>query len=424
MLFSIGFYAFGEQKLVVLIPLSALIDFFSGFLISKNYRKTGLYLSLTFNLCLLGYFKYSNFIYSNIGENISFLNLDSNKFASVLLPIGISFFTFQTMSYTLDVYFGKIKASRNFIDFLTYVTLFPQLIAGPIVRYSEIASALKKRKTTIKQFSYGIERFVIGLAKKLVIANNCAYLADGVFSLPHQESSILIATIGIIAYGFQIYFDFSGYSDMAIGLGYMFGFQFPENFNHPFSSRSIREFWQRWHITLSSWFKDYLYIPLGGNKASKHRTYLNLLIVFFITGLWHGAEWTFISWGLFHGFFILFEKIYIGKWLEKNLIISHIYTLLIVTLSWILFRSNTITDSINYFKTLVNFELTTNTEFLSFYMTKEVVLALIIALFLCIPYKLKITNTYFKLIKIVCLLFICYIYIASGSYNPFIYFRF
>lgn len=426
MLFSLGFYAFSEQKLVILIIVSALVDFVCAIIITKRYRKIGLFLSISFNLLLLGYFKYSNFIFSNLGDTFLFLGIDSNKYATVILPIGISFFTFQTMSYTIDVYYKKINATTNFINFLTYVTLFPQLIAGPIVRYSEVEVELKKRTTSITQFSLGVERFIIGLSKKLLIANNCAFLADGIFSLPYQESSPLIALLGILAYGFQIYFDFSGYSDMAIGLGNMFGFKFPENFNQPFSSRSIQEFWQRWHITLSRWFKDYLYIPLGGNRINKNRTYFNLLIVFFITGLWHGANWTFILWGLFHGIFILLEKFTLSNWLKQHKFTSHIYTLTVVTLSWIIFRSNTITEAINYFKTLFNFKLTTNIEFLNFYMTKEVIIALILSFLLCIPInlKVKITNPYFKVIKLFVLITLCYIYIASGSYNPFIYFRF
>ncbi len=266
---SLGFYTWGEKELVILIILSSIIDYSSGLIISNGKKKLGLLLSILFNLSILIYFKYSDFVFTNLtdllqGFNISHLN--ASKFSNVVLPLGISFYTFQTMSYTIDVYRGTVKANRNFIDFATYVTLFPQLIAGPIVRYKEIENELTNRVVTTQLFANGIERFIIGLAKKMIIANNCAFLADGVFALPASEISPLTAWLGVIAYSFQIYFDFSGYSDMAIGLGKMFGFNFPENFNYPYISKSVREFWRRWHITLSNWFKDYLYISLGGNR--------------------------------------------------------------------------------------------------------------------------------------------------------------
>ena len=262
---SLGFYTWGEKQMVILILLSSLVDYSSGLIINSGKKKIGLVLSIVFNLSILIYFKYSNFIISNINNNL---------ITNVVLPIGISFYTFQTMSYTIDVYRGNIKANKNFIDFTMYVTLFPQLIAGPIVRYSQVQKQLRERKTNAKQFATGVERFIIGLAKKMLIANNCAFFADAAFSLSQNQSSALIAWIGIVAYTLQIFFDFSGYSDMAIGLGKMFGFNFPENFNYPYISKSIKEFWRRWHITLSQWFRDYLYISLGGNRKGNHRTYI------------------------------------------------------------------------------------------------------------------------------------------------------
>ncbi len=443
LILSLGFYTWGEKELVILIILSALVDYSCGILISKNYRKLGLYASILFNLSLLFYFKYSNFIYSNLSEVLQSININvenASYFSNVILPLGISFYTFQTMSYTIDVYRGNIKANTNFINFATYVTLFPQLIAGPIVRYSEIEKELKKRVTSWALFAEGIERFIIGLAKKMIIANNCAFLADAIFALPPSELSALMAWLGVLAYSFQIYFDFSGYSDMAIGLGKMFGFNFPENFNYPYMSKSIQEFWRRWHITLSSWFKDYLYISLGGNRRGNIRTYINLFIVFLLTGLWHGANWVFIAWGLLHGAFIIIERLGLKKMLQKSPnFIAHTYLLITVGISWVFFRSETLIDAFNYIKSMFNFKSKTNFEFLNFYITKEILFVLIIAILFSTPIhrisknyikslesyslKFKIFST-LKMCSLITLFLICYVYIASDSYNPFIYFRF
>lgn len=417
--------------MVILILLSALVDYSAGLIINSGKKKLGLILSILFNLGILAYFKYFNFIVSNINSDI---------ITNVILPIGISFYTFQTMSYTIDVYRGHIKANKNFIDFAMYVTLFPQLIAGPIVRYSQIEKELKNRITTIKQFTVGIQRFIIGLSKKMIIANNCAYFADAAFSLSGHQSSALIAWIGIIAYTLQIYFDFSGYSDMAIGLGKMFGFNFPENFNYPYISKSIKEFWRRWHITLSQWFRDYLYISLGGNRKGNYRTYLNLIIVFFLTGLWHGANWTFVVWGLFHGLFLIVEKLGFDNFLKKqNAWLAHFYTLLVVVIGWVIFRSENLNQAINYIYTLFHFKASTNIDFLNFYLTKEVIIALILGLILSTPIYQKV-KLYFNNIKenksiynlgilsynagLILLFVICFYYIATEAYNPFIYFRF
>ncbi|MFC4723068.1 MBOAT family O-acyltransferase [Geojedonia litorea] len=339
------------------------------------------------------------------------------------------------MSYTIDVYLRKVKATRNFINFATYVTFFPQLIAGPIVRYKIIENQLVSRNTTTKQFSEGVERFIIGLSKKMIIANNCAFLADNIFSLHNSDLSAYLAWIGVIAYGFQIYFDFSGYSDMAIGLGKMFGFDFPENFNYPYISQSIREFWRRWHITLSNWFKDYVYISLGGNRKGVKITYINLLVVFFITGLWHGANWTFIAWGLFHGFFIIVERIGFDKILEKlPKVISHLYLLLVVSISWVFFRSENITDALNYIQSMFSFNLTTNLDFMKFLISKEIMFVLILATVFSTPVYKRFdslmsflnpkTFAGFKMFALMTLLVICFFYVATDAYNPFIYFRF
>ncbi|WP_452600909.1 MBOAT family O-acyltransferase [Pontimicrobium sp. MEBiC06410] len=440
---SLSFYTWGEKELVILIILSALIDFSAGLIINYGKRKLGLILSIIFNLSILFYFKYSDFVFSNLVEILQNFNIESltaNRFANVVLPLGISFYTFQTMSYTIDVYRGDVKANKNFIDFATYVSLFPQLIAGPIVRYSHIEKEIKNRTVSYKLFSEGIERFIIGLAKKMIIANNCAFLVDGIFNMPTSESSALITWLGVIAYSFQIYFDFSGYSDMAIGLGKMFGFNFPENFNYPYISKSIQEFWRRWHITLSSWFKDYLYIPLGGNRKGPLRTYFNLFFVFFVTGLWHGASWTFVIWGMSHGLFIVLEKLGLKKELNKlGATISLIYTLFIVNITWPIFRSDTISEAFNYIKMMFNFKTETNYDYLFFYLSKEIIIVLILAIIFSTPIHRQLKNylitlntssTKYKLIEtlriitLFVLLSISYIYIATDSYNPFIYFRF
>jgi len=440
--FSLVFYTWGEKELVLLILLSAAVDYISGLIISKGKRKLGLYISITFNISILLYFKYANFISSNLISLLEGFNMSPEgalNFSNIALPIGISFYTFQTMSYTIDVYRGQVKACKNFIDFATYVTLFPQLIAGPIVRYAVIEKELKSRTVTTSLFYEGVERFIIGLSKKMIIANNCGVLADAIFNLPPSESSMLIAWLGTIVYSFQIYFDFSGYSDMAIGLGKMFGFNFPENFNYPYISKSIREFWRRWHITLSNWFKDYLYISLGGSREGKWRTYTNLIIVFFVTGLWHGANWTFIFWGLFHGLFIIIEWNFKDTDSKRPAFLSHLYFLFVLNISWVFFRNDTMTDAFHYLMTMFNFSLETNTAFLNFYLTKEMLIVLFAALLLSTPIYKKIVSGVFnsnltsgtknmflplKLIGLFILLFICFTYIATDSYNPFIYFRF
>ncbi|NRD22030.1 MBOAT family protein [Winogradskyella litoriviva] len=437
LLCSLFFYTWGEGIMVLLILLSTIVDYFSALIIERGKKKLGLICSLTFNLGILIYFKYTNFIFKNINGILSYLNIkdsDTTQLATIILPIGISFFTFQTMSYTIDVYRGKVKANRNLIDFATYVALFPQLIAGPIVRYSDIKKELSNRKHSFSQFSEGIKRFIIGLSKKMLIANNCGFIADGMFSLTNSDLSIGMAWIGLLAYTLQIYFDFSGYSDMAIGLGKMFGFNFPENFNFPYISKSIREFWRRWHITLSKWFKDYLYIALGGNRKGKLWTYINLSIVFFITGLWHGDNWTFILWGLFHGFFIIVERVKLQKLLEKiPSVFSHIYLILIVMLSWVLFRCESIEHALYYYKSLFSFTTPLNNDYLNFYLTVEVIISMVLGILFSLQLHkfFKDYKPFNPLIKniidtsVIALLFILNMfYIANESYNPFIYFRF
>jgi len=430
--FSLGFYAFGEHEMVLLIILSAIVDFLCGLTIDKGYKKIGLIISILFNIGILVYFKFSNFFFSNFVEAFNLTSFQKHLFADVILPLGISFYTFQTMSYTIDVYRGHIKASKNFINFLAYVTLFPQLIAGPIVRYKTIQKELIEKHLGYKNFSRGIERFIIGLAKKVIIANQCAFVVDGIFSLSPNEMSALTGWIGVFMYSLQIYYDFSGYSDMAIGLGKMLGFNFPENFNFPYISKSIQEFWQRWHITLSTWFKDYLYIPLGGNRVTKYRNILNLIIVFFVTGLWHGAQWTFVIWGLYHGALILIEKLGLRNLLSKlPKMFSHIYFFLALNLSWVLFRSDTIADAKLYYQSMFNFSKAINTEFLNFYLTKEVYLVVLLGTLLSFPWfsnhlkKVLDRNSMLMKPAVYIILFIIItFYISIENYNPFIYFRF
>lgn len=438
---SLFFYTWGEKVLVLLILMSSLIDYSSALIIETGRKKLGLYLSILFNLGVLVYFKYADFICTNLIETLVHFNWDfenAHRFSSVALPLGISFYTFQTMSYTIDVYRGKVKATKNFINFATYVTLFPQLIAGPIVRYHDIQHELKNRRTSKAQFAEGIQRFIIGLAKKMIIANNCAFLADGIFSLSPNDITATTAWLGAIAYAFQIYFDFSGYSDMAIGLGKMFGFNFPENFNYPYISKSIREFWRRWHITLSEWFRDYLYIPLGGNR--NHRTFFNLLIVFLLTGFWHGADWTFIIWGLFHGLFIVLEHIKLGKILQKlPNFISHLYVIPVILVSWVFFRSDTLSYALHFIYAMFSFDFSYNPQFLDYYLSSELILVLLIAFIFSTPAltllgkrfsnrlnsktQLRFLN-YSKAIALLLLFAVCMVYVSVDSYNPFIYFRF
>lgn len=443
LLMSIAFYSWGESELVLLILLSAIVDFSAALIIETGKKKLGLSLSLIFNLGILLYFKYADFAFTNLVGFLNQFNIsidDATRFSNVILPLGISFYTFQTMSYTIDVYRGHVKADRNFINFATYVTLFPQLIAGPIVRYKDVEKELKNRETTIPLFAEGVERFIIGLAKKMIIANNCAFLADGIFNMPNDEMSSLLAWLGVIAYSFQIYYDFSGYSDMAIGLGRMFGFNFLENFNSPFVSKNIQEFWRRWHISLSTWFRDYIYFPLGGNRNGLFRSFLNLMVVFFVTGLWHGASWNFVIWGLFHGMFIIFEKLGLNDILKKSRLLAFSYTMLVVNIGWLLFRLEDLAASKSYALQLLGLNDGEIIKNLSQTINIQQVVVLIlgslmsIRVFLNLEVKLKSiassNATFNRIYQIgdvvlpILVLIVSSLAIATSTYNPFIYFRF
>lgn len=421
-IFSLFFYAWGEPIYVLLMLFSTVSDFFHGKYIYK-YKGTqkAKYLMISavcINLLALVFFKYSDFLIGIcndlLGTTIPLLNLP--------LPIGISFYTFQTMSYSLDVYMGKAKPQKNILDFGLYVTLFPQLIAGPIVTYNQVAEELTER---IPNYKDGIERFIIGLAKKVLLANNMGLLWD---NLRVNQSSIFGAWLGIIAFAFQIYFDFSGYSDMAIGLGKCFGFNFLENFNHPYLSKSITEFWRRWHISLGSWFREYVYIPLGGNRKGFVRQIINISIVWILTGIWHGAYWNYIIWGCYFGIILIIEKLFLLKYLKKApSIITHIYSLFLILIGWTIFSmedlnvmltylqsmfiNTSIIDSFSLFECLNNLFLLVVCGITSIGITKKI-------------YQKYSENTMFKNIVLIGLLIISICYLASSSYNPFLYFRF
>ncbi len=439
LIMSLLFYTYGEGFLVLLMISSILINYLLGF--TLNYfpkNKKVLFIGVAINLSGLFFYKYTDFFISNINEVF-----DSKlHYLKVALPIGISFFTFQSISYLVDVYSGRVKYQENPFNLGLYISLFPQLIAGPIVRYKDVNQQITERKINLDKFTKGIKRFIIGLSKKVLIANPMAVIADEVFSLSVNDLSSGVAWLGVLAYTLQIYFDFSGYSDMAIGLGKMLGFDFLENFNFPYVSKSIQEFWRRWHISLSTWFKDYVYIPLGGNRVSNIKIYRNLMIVFFITGFWHGASWNFIVWGLFHGFFIILERNKtIARFLGANSALSHLYTLLIVIIGWVFFRSSDLYYALNYLKALIG--LSNGTNYMAYLIFDNYnKLLMLIGIVCSIPISKLITpskainnivvkynsslNFVFiiNLIALFTLFTLCIMEISKNSYNPFIYFRF
>lgn len=432
---SLFFYAWGEGVLVLLMLVSICINYISGIGIShyenkKNTSKLILGIAITINLLFLIYYKYFNFIIENCQE-FGFLEKIDNT--SIALPIGISFFTFQGISYLIDVYRKETEAQNNPFHLGLYISLFPQLIAGPIIRYHDIAVEIKNRKVNSILFTEGVIRFIRGLGKKVVIANTAALIADKIFVIPPDEIPFSMAWLGIICYAFQIYFDFSGYSDMAIGLGKMFGFNFKENFNYPYISSSIQDFWRRWHISLSTWFRDYLYIPLGGNRNGAFRTYLNLIIVFFITGLWHGASWNFIVWGLFHGVFLLLERTNVIPLNKLPRILKHVYVLFIVIIGWVFFRAESLPSAMVYLKSMFGFSMGSNYEPMM-YINNYSLFVLLLAFVFSMPVRNRfniilnrINHLFAKIfIRVSYLLLFVYsvLELAQSSYNPFIYFRF
>ena len=438
LIFSLIFYAWGEPIYILLMIFSSVVDYTNGRMIEKyaqnNQKRKNLFLiiSIIVNLSLLGFFKYADFL---IGSINSLLNINI-PLLELGLPIGISFFTFQTMSYSIDVYRGDVKAEHNFLDFMTYVSMFPQLIAGPIVRYEEVAKELTVRSITPQGFADGMIRFLQGLFKKVLIANNIGYLFVIASSMPNNEMSVVMSWLGILAYTFQIYFDFSGYSDMAIGMGKMLGFTYPENFNHPYISKSITEFWRRWHISLSSFFKDYVYIPLGGSRVKKIINVRNILIVWMLTGLWHGASWNFVLWGLYYGVLLLLEKFVFNKILEKTPNwFKHFYTMFLVVVGWMIFAFDDMTILKEYASMMFGVGGVSFINNHALYYLKNYLIIFILAIIFSMPvYKLakeklsKVKNT--KSVFIVSLiiytvLFIVVVsYLVNDTYNPFLYFRF
>jgi len=438
---SLIFYIWGEKGFVFLLLGTITLNYFCSILIIKGYRKLGLSIAVVCSLGSLFYFKYAEFAYRNISELLNWLNIDNSYLfiPHIVLPLGISFYTFQVLSYTIDVYRGTVHASKNILNFATYVTLFPHLIAGPIVRYAHIEKQLDKKDISINRVAEGIERFILGLAKKMFIANNCAVIADTIFDISPDYFSSGVAWLAALAYMLQIYYDFSAYSDMAIGIAKIFGIDFHENFNYPYTSDSIKNFWRRWHISLSSWFRDYLYIPLGGNRISQYRTYINLSIVFLATGLWHGASWNFIFWGVWHGFFIIIERIGFGKILGKAIKpIQYIYTFMVVYIGWIFFRSQDLTYALEFIKRMFYLQQeTTNIVYnLSYFITIKNIWIMFIGIIFCFPLfpylKSKFENLsakylivdYFYYIFLFIILLGIIILLSIGTYNPFIYFRF
>ena len=430
-IFSLIFYFYGEPKYIFLMILEILIAYIGAILIDKYKSKKILILTLFIHIILLIIFKYTNFLTTNI-NNVFNTNF---KLLNIALPIGISFYTFQIISYIVDVYKGKVKVQKSFLKLATYVSLFPQLIAGPIVRYEVIENELDNRKHSFEDFSTGVRRFTIGLSKKVLIANMLGELCTK-FSLV-DERSIVLYWIFAISYMLQIYFDFSAYSDMAIGLGRMFGFHFLENFDYPYISKSITEFWRRWHISLGSWVRDYVYIPLGGNRVSKIKHLRNILVVWLLTGIWHGASWNFVIWGLMFGIILIIEKLFLNKYLEKlPSFIRRIYVLFIVMISFIIFNADTISDAISNIIGLFGFNKETFINNYTIYYLKSYFIILVIAIIASTPLikkqlenmkKNKFMNKLINILEpiyIVSLLLIVTSYLIDNSYNPFLYFRF
>ncbi len=429
---SIVFYGYGEPKFVFVLLLSTIINYILALLIDaikkRKVIKTCVFIiDLLFNIGLIFVFKYLNFTVDNI-NSIFNSNITIKK---ILLPIGISFFTFQILSYVIDVYRGKVKVQKNPINLGLYISLFPQLIAGPIVRYETVEDQIMNRKENTSSFAYGVERFIYGLGKKVIIANTMATIADSIFnSSITLETPQLLLWVAAIAYAFQILFDFSGYSDMAIGLGKMFGFDFEENFNYPYISKSITEFWRRWHISLGTWFRDYVYIPLGGSKCSTIRIIFNLLVVWLLTGIWHGANWTFIVWGLMYFVLLVIEKLTkLDKDTKIPSIIKRLYTLFFVLLGWIIFRADNISYALMYIKRMFTFNNIASMKVVEVLMENGFIIVFAILLSTPLFKKLIENNKIFKhpIIKDILLaiiLVLCVSYITKGVYNPFIYFNF
>jgi alginate O-acetyltransferase complex protein AlgI len=473
---SLLFYAWGEAAFVLLIFVSTMVNYGLGLWVESgagtSRRKWGVVLAVVFNLGLLGFFKYGNFLVENLNLLARPLHLGAVHLGKVRLPIGISFFTFHALSYIIDIYRGKMPAARRPSDMALYIFFFPQLVAGPILRWGAMAPQIAGRIASLDGFWEGIRRFVQGLAKKTLVANTVAAAADRVFSLSPDALSLPMAWVGVVCYTLQIYFDFSGYSDMAIGLGRMFGFTFMENFDHPYIAQSIKDFWRRWHISLSSWFRDYLYVPLGGNRCSAARNYANLLVVFLLCGLWHGAAWTFVVWGLYHGLFLVLERTRFGSWLESfPRPLRHAYALAVVMVGWVIFRADTWPQAVAYLRALLGLgpvagltptadvfltigtvfgltgedtisQIAATNQIPLAVLTHQVVWAMLAGIVFSTPFAswfkhevlrtspeplrpaIRLAGILAEPVALSALLVVSAAWLADGTYNPFIYFRF
>jgi len=435
---SLFFYAWGEVQYVLILLASIAANTYFGSRIARSAgaaRNWNLAAGIAANLALLGYFKYANFVVDNLNALLGAVGAAPLEHGVVHLPLGVSFFTFQAISYIVDVYRREAQVQENVLDVALYISLFPQLIAGPIVRYGFIADQLTGRETHLSDVAAGARRFTIGLAKKVLIANTVGEAADEIFAHQPAQLDPVLAWLGVLCYGLQIYFDFSGYSDMAIGLGRMFGFRFPENFRTPYASRSLREFWRRWHISLSTWFRDYVYIPLGGSRVRPLRVRLNLLLVFFLTGLWHGASWNFVIWGFFHGGFLALERTRFGEWLERlPAPLRHVYLLLVVGVAWVFFRSPDLGYSLGYLSAMAGVAGHAQDGYFAALLTPKLTAAIAAGIAFSFPWwqrvhldalpangsaRLAVQQTAWLVLFATCLLVV-----AGQSHDPFIYFRF
>ena len=435
---SLFFYAWGEPIYILIMLFSTVFDYINGLLLERfeirqkfRAHKAVIIISVVVNIGILCFFKYTDFIITNINE----LTGSAIGLLQIALPIGISFYTFQTLSYTIDVYRGKVKAQHNILDFATYISMFPQLIAGPIVRYSDVEKEIHSRTTNLTMVVQGTQRFLLGLGKKVLLANQIGAIWTEISSMGELNTSL--AWLGALAYTFQIYFDFSGYSDMAVGLGKIMGFKFPENFIYPYQSKSITEFWRRWHITLSSWFREYLYIPLGGNRKGLPRQIFNLFIVWFLTGLWHGAGWTFITWGLYFFVILLLEKTFLLKLLDKcPVIIQHAYAVLLIVIGWVIFASPDLATAGTFLKAMFGIGVSAAGGMAGYMWRTHAVLIIVLAIGSTqlpkILWRVGLKKLFAKAkwrvlaLNILCLavLFASLAFLVGDTYNPFLYFRF
>lgn len=436
LLASLVFYAWGEPVYLFLMLLSILFNYFSGLDIARNLQdkraaKRSLVFNLIINLAVLGFFKYEGFVLDTL-NGILPVHI---SYHALPLPIGISFYTFQILSYIIDVYRGNVKVQTNLPNFALYVTMFPQLIAGPIVQYADVDEQLASREVSRTKFGEGSMYFIRGLAKKVLLANTSGMIFTEVSGLAKGNIAVMTAWLGAFAYMFQIYFDFSGYSDMAIGLGKMFGFEFNMNFNYPYVSKSITEFWRRWHISLSSWFRDYVYIPLGGNRVSKIKHIRNLLIVWFLTGLWHGAAWNFVAWGLYYGVILIIEKYLLSSVLDRLPdIVRHIYSIVLVVIGWVLFFSSSFGQAADYIRVMFGAGAHGFADRESMYLLTSNLILWLILIFGSTPLvhfryehmlrTKKWNTTIINSVVYAALFIVCIAYLVTETYNPFLYFRF